>query len=169
MSAGLLLYNDLLVAEYLFQEHVKPRMHFDNAIGIVEEGTLIGGILLQSWNGFNVELSYYGRGTMTHGIIRSLARILISSYNPSRLTVTVNRKNRCLMRGVRRLGFVLEGTQRRFYGDKDINRNTGVRFVMFRERIAELAQISPQDQDQCKSGLHPANMEPTLPISKTIN
>ena len=169
MSVGLLLDNDQHVAEYLFKKHVFHPMKYDAAYGIMVDGVLSGGILLQAWNGFNVELSYYGRGTMTHGIIRSLARILISSYNPSRLTVTVNRKNRSLMRGVRRLGFVLEGTQRRFYGDKDINRNTGVRFVMFRERIAELAQISPQDQDQCKSGLHPANMEPTLPISKTIN
>ena len=141
MSAGLLLYNDLLVAEYLFQEHVKPRMHFDNAIGIVEEGTLIGGILLQSWNGFNVELSYYGLGTMTAGVIRCIAKILVSTLNPSRVTVTVNRKDRGMIRGLPKLGFVLEGTQRRFYGDQDIRRNTGVRFVLFREKLERLARI----------------------------
>jgi hypothetical protein len=139
MSVGLLLGHDQAVAEYLFQHHVKPRMQYDAAIGILNEGSLVGGILLQSWNGFNVELSYYGRGTVTYGIIRCLARILVSRFAPSRVTVTVNRKNKRLMRGLRKLGFALEGAQRRFYGDRDINRNTGVRFVMFRERIEQLA------------------------------
>ena len=35
----------------------------------------------------------------------------------------------------------LQGTQRRFYGDQDIRRNTGVRFVLFREKLERLARI----------------------------
>lgn len=168
MTTGLLLNSDVVVAEYLFQQHVKPRMRYDSAIGILTDGMLVGGVLLQSWNGFNVELSYYGRGTLTHGIIRCLARILIVGMNPSRVTVTVNRKNRVLMRGVRKLGFILEGTQRRFYGDQDINRNTGVRFVMFREQIEKLAQLE-KGSIQCRSGHPQANTLPEQPISRTIN
>lgn len=141
MRVGLLLHHDMVVAEYLFQHHVSPRMQYDAAIGILVDGILSGGILLQSWNGFNVELSYYGRGSLTPGVIRCLARILISGLNPSRVTVTVRRKNRAVIRGLRKLGFAVEGTQRRFYGDQDINRNTGVRFVMFRERVGQLAQL----------------------------
>jgi len=141
MGIGLLLHNDDLVAEYLFKIHVRPRMHYDAAIGVVDDGVLVGGILLQSWNGFNVEVSYYGRGTLTYGIIRCLARIILSTLNPSRVTCTVNRKDKRLMNGLRKLGFVLEGTQRRFYGDLDVRRNTGVRFVMFRERIEQLALL----------------------------
>lgn len=141
MTVGLLLHNDDMVAEYLFNHHVTPRMGYDAAIGILTDGVLSGGILLQSWNGFNVEFSYYGQGSLTPGIIRCLARILLSVLKPSRVTVTVNRKNRAVMRGLRKLGFAVEGTQRRFYGDQDINRNTGVRFVMFRERIEQLAQF----------------------------
>jgi RimJ/RimL family protein N-acetyltransferase len=141
MRTGLLLHNDHQVAEYLFQNHVIPRMQYDVAIGILTDGVLSGGILLQSWNGFNVELSYYGQGSLTPGIIRCLARILISGLNPSRVTVTVRRKNRVLMRGLRKLGFAVEGTQRRYYGNEDLNRNTGVRFVMFRERVEQLAQL----------------------------
>ena len=169
MTTGILLNNDDMVAEYLFQNHVKPRMHYDAAIGILTDGTLVGGVLLQSWNGFNVELSYYGRGTITHGIIRCLARIMVAGLNPTRVTVTVNRKNRVLMRGIRKLGFVLEGTQRRFYGDQDINRNTGVRFVIFREQIEKLAKIERAEDTQCKSGHPPANTLPIQPISRTIN
>jgi len=169
MRTGLLLNNDEVVAEYLFKHHVTPHMNYDAAIGILKDGILIGGVLLQSWNGFNVELSYYGRGTLTHGIIRTLARIVIIGLKPSRLTVTVNRKNRVLMRGVRKLGFVLEGTQRRFYGDQDINRNTGVRFVMFREQIEKLAQIEKGENTKCRSGHHPVSILPTQPTSRTIN
>jgi hypothetical protein len=141
MKVGLLLHNDGQVAEYLFQHHVSPRMQYDAALGILTDGVLTGGILLQSWNGFNVELSYYGHGTLTPGIIRCLARVLISAFNPSRVTVTVSRKRRSVMRGLRKLGFAVEGTQRRFYGVQDISRNTGVRFVMFRERVEQLAQL----------------------------
>lgn len=145
MSIGLLLHNDAVVAEYLFKSHVRPRMQYDAAIGILDNGTLVGGILLQSWNGFNVEVSYYGHGTVTYGIIRCLARILITGFNPSRITLTVNRKNKRVMRGLRKLGFAVEGTQRRFYGDQDINRNTGVRFVMFREQIEYLARFERRE------------------------
>jgi hypothetical protein len=168
MSTGLLLNNDALVAEYLFQQHI-VRMRYDAAIGILKNGVLVGGVLLQHWNGFNVELSYYGRGTLSLGLTRTLARIILLSFNPSRVTVTVNRKNRMLLRGLRKLGCVLEGTQRRFYGDQDINRNIGVRFVMFRERLEALAQLGQQKDGQCRSAQYQANTPRTHPISKTIN
>ena len=141
MTVGLLLHHDRQVAEYLFTNHVKPRMNYDAALGLLDDEVLVGGILLQSWNGFNVELSYYGLGTMTAGVIRCIAKILVSTLNPSRVTVTVNRKDRGMIRGLPKLGFVLEGTQRRFYGDQDIRRNTGVRFVLFREKLERLARI----------------------------
>ena len=141
MKIGLLLHHDKKVAEYLFENHVKPTMKYDAAIGILTDGVLSGGILLQSWNGFNVELSYYGHGTLTPGIIRCLARVLLTVFNLSRVTVTVSRKRKAMMRGLRKLGFAVEGTQRCFYGIQDINRNTGVRFVMFRKRVEQLAQL----------------------------
>lgn len=141
MRVGLLLHNDAQVAAYLFQHHVKPAMKYDAAIGILTDGVLSGGILLQSWNGFNVELSYYGHGTLTPGIIRCLARVLLTIFNLSRVTVTVSRKRRGVMRGLRKLGFVVEGTQRCFFGVHDISRNTGVRFVMFKKRVEQLAQL----------------------------
>ena len=143
MKVGLLLHNDAQVAAYLFPRYVREgvRVSYDAAVGILTDGELTGGILLQSWNGFNVELSYYGPKTLTLGVTRCLARYLLSAFNPSRVTVTVSRKRKNLMRGLRKMGFAVEGTQRRFYGDQDISRNTGVRFVMFRERVEQLAQL----------------------------
>jgi RimJ/RimL family protein N-acetyltransferase len=91
-----------------------------------------------------VEVSYYGKGTMTPGIIKCIARILISTFKVARVTVTVSRKNRRFMKALRKLGFGIEGVQRRFYGPIDSVRNTGVRLVMFRERLEELAQFEQQ-------------------------
>jgi len=144
MSAGLLIDCDEQVAAYLFKNCVSPVMKFDRAIGLIVDGSLAGGILFQCFNGFNVELSYYGRKTMTSGIIRCLARFLISTFNPSRVTVTVNRRQKRLMRSLRKLGFVLEGTQRCFYGHQDKIRNTGVRFVLFRESLNKLAALDQE-------------------------
>ena len=143
MTVGLLIHDDEVVAEYLFKHHVSPCMQYDQALGIMIDGQLSGGILLQSYNGFNVELSYYGSGTLTPGVIKCLARILVSTFNVSRVTVTVSRRSRRLMRSLRRLGFSLEGVQRCFYGHKDSTRNTGVRFVMFRPRVDKLCHWAP--------------------------
>ena len=68
MTVGLLLHHNKAVAEYLFKNHVTPRMKYNGAIGIMIYGQLSGGILLQCYNGFNVEVSYYGHGTLTPGL-----------------------------------------------------------------------------------------------------
>jgi len=148
MTVGLLLDADEQVAAYLFKNHVSPVMSYDKAIGLVDSGSLVGGILLQSWNGANIELSYYGRGTLSAGIIRCLARILLSTFNPARVTVTTGRKRKRLVKALQKLGFVLEGTQRCFYGQLDCARNTGVRFVMFRGRLEILARLKFAEERQ---------------------
>lgn len=152
MSVGLLFDCDDQVADFIFRFHmrkVEPRMKYDMAIGLIVNGNLSGGILFQAWNGSNIELSYYGTKTLTPGIIKSLARILVSVFNVSRVTVTVSRKAWRLKRSLGRLGFVLEGTQKRFWGHQDTVRNTGARYVMFRERIDELAQLEPKRAERC--------------------
>ena len=140
MSNGLLFHNDELVAQYLFAKYHLIPMKYDQAVGILVEGDLSGAVLFHGWNGFNVELSYYGEWTMTPGIIRCLARILVSTFKVSRVTVTVSQRNRKFIRSLQKLGFALEGVQRRFYGSQDTRRTTGVRLVMFRERLEQLCQ-----------------------------
>lgn len=152
MSRGLLFECDEHVANWTFATFKMPKMSFDRAIGIVDaKGSIIGSVLFQCWNGFNVEMSYYGVvPTLSPGIIRCLARYVLFTFNVSRVTVSTCRKNRNLMRSLQRIGFRLEGAQRRFYGHRDCNRNTAIRFVMFRERIEQIATLPvKKEQKSC--------------------
>ncbi len=144
MSIGLLFEYDDKIAKWAFETWKMPSMSYDKAIGLVDNknGKLVGAVVFQCWNGFNVELSYYGLGhTLSAGIARCLARYVLFTFNVSRVTVSTRRKNRTLMRSLQRIGFKLEGAQHRFYGYRDCNRNTAIRFVMFRERIEQLAAL----------------------------
>jgi RimJ/RimL family protein N-acetyltransferase len=115
-------------------------MPVSQAIGVMnEKGEIIGAALFQDFNGYNVELGYYGPKTVSLGISRALAKIALGVFNASRVTVVTSKKNKRLMRGLIKIGFKLEGVQRCFYGHEDNNRNTGVRFVMFKDRIQEIA------------------------------
>ena len=116
-------------------------MPVDAAIGIVEpDGRLVGAGLYQNWNGSNLEGSYYGKKTLTPGIVRALIKGALA-FDPSRLTVVTSKKNRKLIRALQRIGFCLEGAQHRYYGKRDCPRNTGVRLVMFRETMDRIAGI----------------------------
>lgn len=146
MSIGLLFDCDDQVANWTFQRYGMPPMKFDKALGLISpSGDLIGSVVFQSWNGFNLELSYYGQGTVRAGIVRCLAQFVLIAFDPARVTVTTKKTNKRLMRSLQRMGFKLEGASRRFYGQRDCNRNTGVHFVMFRERIEQLA-ATPQSR-----------------------
>ena len=141
MSTGLLFDCDEQVAAFIFQNYFYKPMKFDKAVGIVLDNKLVGGILFQGYNGFNVELSYYGKKTLTPGVVRCLARYGITTFNLSRVTVNVSKRSKQLIRSLLKIGFVIEGRQHRFYGQRDCNRNIAIRFVMFREQIEVLARF----------------------------
>ena len=149
MSYGLVIDDDNRVAAWIYAKYNLFKMPINRALGIVEtDGTLVGGIILQNYNGINIELSYYGPYTLTPGIVRSIARIGIAEFNVGRATVITSKKNKRLMRSLQRFGWRLEGTQRCFYGQQDCTRNTGVRFVMFREQIDRIAGFNNKNQEQ---------------------
>lgn len=141
MPAGLLFDNDEFVASYLFKMYKQKPFKVERALGIIKDNQLVGAVIFHNWNGANVEMSYYGKDTMTVGIVRLLARFMICTFDLSRLTVVTIRRNKRLIRAYYKLGFKLEGTQRCYYGKQDCQRNTGVRFVMFRDRIEEIAKL----------------------------
>ncbi len=142
MSTGLLIDCDDLVAKYLFNLFGWKPFKYDNAIGLLVNGSLQGAIIFHCFNGSNVELSYYGEGTITVGVARTLARFAIAHFDPSRVTIITSKRNKRYIKGFKKLGFQLEGIQHRFYGQRDCNRNTGVRLVMFRERINAIARVN---------------------------
>lgn len=142
---GLLFDCDEVVAAYLFASYGQRPMKYDRALGLIDkQGDLKGCVLFHFYNGSNVEMSYYGPVTMTPGVVRTIARFIICTFDPSRLTVMTNKRNKELHRKFQKLGFKLEGVQRCYYGHRDCSRNTGVRFVMFRDRIDAIAKLNTQ-------------------------
>lgn len=139
MPKGLLIGEDAIVASWAFATYKMRPTPVNCAFGIVGDNGIIGAILFQNFNGTNVELSYYGMWTVSLGIVRVMARMVISEFDAARLTVVTAKKNRHLIRSLQKFGFRLEGVQRRYYGHADCARNTGVRLVLFREEIERLA------------------------------
>lgn len=139
---GLLIGEDQAIADWAFKAYRLFPTQINRALGIVEDGKVKGAILFQSYNGNNVEVSYYGQNTLSSGIIRSIAHILLTDFNASRVTVVTSKRKKRLIKSLMRLGFRLEGVQRCYYGLIDTPKNTGVRFVMFREKIEEIS-ITP--------------------------
>ena len=139
MSAGLLFDHDEAIGQWLLTIKEKPFFKFDRCIGIISNDALCGAILFHGWNGADIEMGYYGQQTLTLGIVRSISTYALEEFDLARVTCVTSKRNRHLMKSLQKIGFKLEGMQKCHYGKNDCNRNTGVRFVMFREGIERLA------------------------------
>jgi hypothetical protein len=149
MAYGLVIDDNARVAAWVYATYNLFPIPVNRALGIVEkDGVLVGGVLLQNYNGANIELSYYGPWTLSAGIIRTLAHILISEFNVARVTVITSKKKKRLLRSLQRFGWCLEGAQRCFYGSEDCTRNTGIRFVMFRDQLNRIAGLPNKSPEQ---------------------
>jgi|ERR1700722_5913247 len=142
MAKGLLLNADEAVAAWAFAAYKRVPMHVDRAFGVIdEEKKLVGAILFTSYNSINAELSYYGKNTVSLGIIRAIAKIALYELRLARCTVIVAKRPSFLLKKLPKFGFRYEGIQRRHYGHTDSPRHTGCRFVVFREDMERLAAI----------------------------
>lgn len=144
MTTGVLLDNDEFVGKFICATYGTkwPDLKFDRAIGIINNaGILVGGVIFQNWNRFNVDASYYGKNTLTPGILRFIARYIVTNFGVVRVTVMTSKRNTRLRRALHNLGFATEGMQRCFYGNRDCPRNTAARLVMFRDRLNEIAKL----------------------------
>jgi RimJ/RimL family protein N-acetyltransferase len=140
VAIGLLFGCDQQVAAVGFA-HCAMEMTYDSAVGLMQGQELVGSVIFQHYNGFNIEGSYYGKETLTPGVVKCLARYLVTFFDVARVTVVVSKRNKQRIRALIRFGFRLEGTQRCYYGKQDCIRNTGVRLVMFRDRLEQLAKL----------------------------
>lgn len=146
---GVLFGHDEAVAGWVFHTYKIRPMQCNMAIGLISpEGQLRGGVLFQNYNGCNVDFSYYGTNTMTLGIMRTMARVALHTFDPSRVTVNTSKKNRALIHFLGIMGCRFEGIARCFYGRDDSVRNTAMRFVMFRDRLERLAGL-PRKVETC--------------------
>lgn len=161
---GVLFGHDEAVAGWVFHTYKIRPMQVNMAVGLLSPGgELRGGVLFQNYNGCNVDFSYYGTNTVTLGIVRTMARIGLHKYDPSRVTILTSKKNKALRAFFPKLGCHLEGVARCFYGREDNVRNTAMRFVLFREQLESLAQ-EPRKAAICSVHPLPDTMPPQLTV-----
>lgn len=149
MSAGLLFNCDEMVGQWLLSITDSPFSKFDRCIGLIKGTDLVGAFTFNGWNGADLEISYYGHNTLTLGILRGIFAFMLEEFDPARVTCITSKKKRHFMKSLQKIGFKLEGVQRCHYGKRDCNRNTGVRFVMFRDGIERLAFGTHRKVAQC--------------------
>lgn len=87
------------------------------AIGVADEKELRGAAIYNNWNGWQIEMSIYGPGCLTRGIIRSLLLAYpFDDIGAGRVTARTKRSNKAMQKLFPRLGFEMEGVLKRFYG-----------------------------------------------------
>jgi hypothetical protein len=139
MAVGILIGADQHVANWAFTEYQRVPHSVDRAFGVIDNGIIVGAAIFRGYNQVDAELSYFGKWSLTRGIIRCLAEIALYELRLARCTVIVPKRPGFLLKKLPKLGFRFEGVQRRFYGPTDAARDTGCRFVLFKEDLERLA------------------------------
>lgn len=150
----LLLGHDFEVAIWAFAMTNSNPMQFNAAIGIInDEEKLCGAFMFTGYNGSEVEVHYYGPGTLKRNILKDIFIFALKIFNVNRMTVRTRKQS--MARGVRKLGAVYEGKMRRVYGPSDGDEHAAVQYAFFRERMEEIAglrkrnvRISSNQHDQ---------------------
>lgn len=138
---------DIAVAKWVWETYQVRPINLDQALGVLDDDEkLVGAILLSNHNGFNIEFGYYGRDTLTLGLIRWLANYGLQK-DVSRVTIVTSKKNRSILKtlGNAKSGLraKLEGVSRSYYGQRDCPKNTAVRFALFRDDLVRLSAFRP--------------------------
>ncbi len=88
-------------------------------IGIVQDDRLIGGYILNDYNGSNIELTAYAPRLMRLGHMRFLAKYIFGQLQCRRISARTSRSNKITQRTLLRSGFKWEGVLRDFYPQGD--------------------------------------------------
>lgn len=116
------------------------------AIGVIDgSGTLLGGAVLHSWSKHDMELSYYGPGTLSAGMVRMLAIIAFEDTPVSRVTIRVPKANKPMRLALPKFGFKFEGVQERLYGPR--TRDDGILFGITAERAKRFLAASEGERE----------------------
>lgn len=88
------------------------------AIGIVKDDQLIGGLVFTDYDGTNVCLSIAGHtGWITREVLRECFTYAFESLDCRRVTCQIHKFNKESRRLCERVGFKQEGTLRQFFPD----------------------------------------------------
>ena len=115
-----------------------PLQH-NACIGVLEGDKLSGSILFTGYNGSEVEVHYFGPGTLKRHVLLAIFRVALLHFRVNRLVVRTRKES--MSRGVKKLGAVFEGLQSRVYGPTDSRDHTAEVWVFFKERLAEILKI----------------------------
>ena len=129
-----LLGRDVEVAAWAFNTFGFHPTQYCMAIGILEDGLLVGVCMFHAHNGPDVELSYYGPKTLTLGLVKGIAKIAVEHLGVSRVTARTSRSNKAMTRGIRKVGFQYEGVRKCGYGNQD-----AIMYGLYGANFAKLA------------------------------
>jgi RimJ/RimL family protein N-acetyltransferase len=128
---------DALVADYI-GKGLEVEFHPPfTAIGFTrDEKELCFGALYNCWNGSNIEITLYGpkagNGLGNRLILATIFRYPFRQLKATRLTAKTKRSNATMKKIMPRMGFVFEGTQKRFFGPN--REDDALLFAMFPEQ-----------------------------------
>ena len=106
------------------------------SMGIVDDADeLIGAIVYNHYNKFDIEISFYGPGTMHRRFIRAAFAYPFEQLNVLRLTAKTKRSNKTMCKLLPRLGFVFEATLKNHFGP-----TRGDDAILYRMSRAEAAK-----------------------------
>lgn len=126
--------NDEIINAWTYQEFGVRNFNSNMALVVMDGSQIVGSVFFHAHNGPDIEVSYFGPGTMTLGVARNICRIAVDHFGVSRITVRTPRNNKVMTRGITKLGFVFEGIRHAGYGDMD-----AVMFGLFGRNLARLA------------------------------
>lgn len=113
-------------------------------VGLInEEGILVGGAVLHNRSRFDLELSYYGPGTLSAGLLKLLAWMAFERAGVDRVTIKTRRGNVRMRKALPHLGCHLEGIQENLYGPG--KSNDALLFRMKRKDATRWLRHSIQD------------------------
>jgi hypothetical protein len=140
MTTQIIFGHDAEVASWLVETTGAFPLKYDMAIGLADEaGKPVGGIMWTGFNSSDVEIHYFGPGTLTRRILRMIMGIAILQFNVNRMTVRTRKKS--MARGVTKLGAKYECTIKRLYGPTDDAEHAGRQYFFPRETIIKLAGL----------------------------
>lgn len=126
--------NDALINEWTHANFGVRNFNSDMALGIIDGPKLVGSVYFHAYNGYDIEISYFGPQTMTRGLWKELCRIALDHFGVSRITARTPKTNKQMTRGIHKLGFVYEGVRHHGYGDTD-----AIMYGLYGRNLARLA------------------------------
>jgi hypothetical protein len=114
---NLVFGDDKTIADWVSKQRGKSIPPWYFAVGVINKsGVLKGAATFHNYNGSNIELCYHGPNTLTLNVFKGIADFCINRLKVNRLTVSVPRKNKSLIKHLPKFGFKVEGVMRHFYG-----------------------------------------------------